>query len=253
MKNIVSGKIFLLGKEVSEIDSLLPWKLIADISKFFESEGTSFAFEDKTKDVIINEENGPVIIDSTAKIESFTILNGPIYIGKNVLIKSHSNISNSIIEESCKIKGEVHSSIFQPFSNKAHEGYIGNSFIGSWANLGAGTTTSNLKNNYSNVFVKWDGNLVDTDTIFFGSVIGEHVKTSIGTNLNTGSIIEMGCNVVSQSFPPRHIPSFSFYYKGKISKISFEDFKDTAAKAMSRRNRDFSTEEDTFIDLYKKD
>ena len=63
----------------------------------------------------------------------------------------------------------------------------------------------------------------------------------------------MGCNVVSQSFPPRHIPSFSFYYKGKISKISFEDFKDTAAKAMSRRNRDFSTEEDTFIDLYKKD
>ena len=253
MKNIVSGKIFLLGKELSEIDSLLPWKLIADIPKFFESDSISFAFEDKIKDVVINEENGPVIIDSTAKIESFTILNGPIYIGKNVLIKSHSNISNSIIEESCKIKGEVHSSIFQPFSNKAHEGFIGNSFIGSWANLGAGTTTSNLKNNYSNVFVKWDGNLVDTDTIFFGSVIGEHVKTSIGTNLNTGSIIEMGCNVVSQSFPPRHIPSFSFYYKGKISKISFEDFKDTAAKAMSRRNRDFSTEEDTFIDLYKKD
>ena len=63
MKNIVSSKIFLLGKEVSEIDSLFPWKLIADIPKFFESEGTSFAFEDKTKDVIINEENGPVIID----------------------------------------------------------------------------------------------------------------------------------------------------------------------------------------------
>ena len=178
-----------------EIDSLFPWKLIADIPKFFESDSTSFVFEDKTKDVVINEENGPVIVDSTAKIESFTILNGPIYIGKNVLIKSHSNISNSIIEESCKIKGEVHSSIFQPFSNKAHEGYIGNSFIGSWANLGAGTTTSNLKNNYSNVFVKWDGNLIDTDTIFFGSVIGEHVKTSIGTNLNTGTIIEMGCNL----------------------------------------------------------
>ena len=192
-------------------------------------------------------------IDSSAKIEPYTILNGPIYIGKNVLIKSHSNISNSIIEESCKIKGEVHSSIFQPFSNKAHEGFIGNSFIGSWANLGAGTTTSNLKNNYSNVFVKWDGELVDTDTIFFGSVIGEHVKTSIGTNLNTGTIIEMGCNIVSQSFPPRHIPSFSFYYNGKISKISFEDFKDTATIAMSRRSRDFSTEEDTFIDLYKKD
>ena len=253
MKNIVSSKIFLLGKEVSEIDSLLPWKLIADIPKFFESDSTSFVFEDKTKDVVINEENGPVIVDSTAKIEPFTILNGPIYIGKNVLIKSHSNISNSIIEESCKIKGEVHSSIFQPFSNKAHGGFIGHSFIASWVNLGAGTTTSNLKNNYSNVLVRWDGELLDTESIFFGSIIGEHVKTSIGTNLNTGTIIEMGSNIVSQSFPPRHIPSFSFFYNGKISKISFKDFKVTASIAMSRRNIDFSSIESIFLDLYKKD
>ena len=251
MKNIVSSKIFLLGEEVSEIDNLLPWKLIADIPKFFESD--SFISEYKIKDVVINEEDGPVIIESTAKIEPYTILNGPVYIGSNVLIKSHSNISNSIIEHDCKIKGEVHSSIFQPFSNKAHDGFIGNSFIGSWTNLGAGTTTSNLKNNYSNVSVKWNGDLVDTESIFFGSVIGEHVKTSIGTNLNTGTIIEMGSNIVTQSFPPRHIPSFSFYYKGKISKISFEDFKNTATIAMSRRNRDFSSVKDTFFNLYKKD
>ena len=248
-----SGNIYLFGEPLSDVGNILPWNLVNDISKLFDGQHTSFSSVKDIEDVVINEENGPVIIDSSAKIEPYTILNGPIYIGKNVLIKSHSNISNSIIEESCKIKGEVHSSIFQPFSNKAHEGFIGNSFIGSWANLGAGTTTSNLKNNYSNVFVKWDGELVDTDTIFFGSVIGEHVKTSIGTNLNTGTVIEMGSNVVSQSFPPRYIPSFSFYYKGKISKISFEDFKDTATIAMSRRSRDFSTEEDTFIDLYKKD
>ena len=231
----------------------MPWKLIADIPKFFESDSFSFVFENKIKDVVINEEDGPVIIESTAKIEPYTILNGPVYIGSNVLIKSHSNISNSIIEHDCKIKGEVHSSIFQPFSNKAHDGFIGNSFIGSWTNLGAGTTTSNLKNNYSNVSVKWNGDLVDTESIFFGSVIGEHVKTSIGTNLNTGTIIEMGSNIVTQSFPPRHIPSFSFYYKGKISKISFEDFKNTATIAMSRRNRDFSSVKDTFFNLYKKD
>ena len=103
------------------------------------------------------------------------------------------------------------------------------------------------------MFVKWNGDLIDTKSIFFGAVIGEHVKTSIGTNLNTGTVIEMGSNVVSQSFPPRYIPSFSFYYKGKISKISFEDFKDTATIAMSRRNRDFSRDEHTFLDLYKKD
>jgi len=253
MKNIVSSKIFLLGEEVSEIDNLLPWELIANIFKFFEQSSLSFVSPNKTKDVVINEENGPVLIDPTAKIEPYTILNGPIYIGKNVLIKSHSNISNSIIEDYCKIKGEVHSSIFQPFSNKAHEGFIGHSFIASWVNLGAGTTTSNLKNNYSNVSVKWDGELIDTKSIFFGSIIGEHVKTSIGTNLNTGTVIEMGSNIVSQSFPPRYIPSFSFYYNGKISKITFEDFKDVASKAMSRRNIDFSSIEGTFFDLYKKD
>jgi len=253
MKNIVSSKIFLLGEEVSEIDNLLPWELIANIFKFFEHSNLSFVSPNKTKDVVINEENGPVLIDPTAKIEPFTILNGPIYIGKNVLIKSHSNISNSIIEESCKIKGEVHSSIFQPFANKAHEGFLGHSFIASWVNLGAGTTTSNLKNNYSNVLVKWNGELIDTKSIFFGSIIGEHVKTSIGTNLNTGTVIEMGSNVVSQSFPPRYIPKFSFYYNGKISKITFEDFKDVASKAMSRRKIDFSSIEAAFIDLYKKD
>ena len=241
MKNIVSSKIILLGKEISEIDNLLPWKLIADIPKFFESD--SFISEYKIKDVVINEEDGPVIIESTAKIEPYTILNGPVYIGSNVLIKSHSNISNSIIEHDCKIKGEVHSSIFQPFSNKAHDGFIGNSFIGSWTNLGAGTTTSNLKNNYSSVSVKWNGDLVDTESIFFGAVIGEHVKTSIGTNLNTATVIEMGSNVVSQSFPPRHIPAFSLFYKDKLMKIKFDDFCDTVEKAMKRRDKTLSSSE----------
>ena len=124
------------------------------------------------------------------------VLTGPLFIGENCLIKSHSNIANSIINNNCKVKGEIHTSIFQPFSNKAHEGFIGHSFIASWVNLGAGTTTSNLKNNYSNIFVRWDGELLDTKSIFFGSIIGEHVKTSIGANLNTGTIIEMGSNII---------------------------------------------------------
>ena len=81
------------------------------------------------------------------------VLTGPLFIGENCLIKSHSNIANSIINNNCKVKGEVHTSIFQPFSNKAHEGFIGHSFIASWVNLGAGTTPSNLKNNYSNISV----------------------------------------------------------------------------------------------------
>ena len=210
MKKIISSNIYLLGDASNIIDHILPWKLIEDIPKLFEDKNLAKMKNPAIKDVVINQENGPVVIDISATIEPYTILNGPVYIGSNVLIKSHSNISNSIIEDNCKIKGEVHSCIFHPFSNIAHGGFIGHSFIGSWVNLGAGTTTSNLKNNYSNVFVKWNGDLIDTKSIFFGAVIGEHVKTSIGTNLNTGTVIEMGSNVVSQSFPPGNIPCISY-------------------------------------------
>ena len=95
--------------------------------------------------VHIDKSSGPVFIENSAFVEPFTILRGPIYIGHNSIIKSHSSITNSVIGPGCKIAGEVSNSIFQSNTNKAHYGYIGNSFIGEWVNLGAGTTTSNLK------------------------------------------------------------------------------------------------------------
>ena len=242
---IINDKVFLPKQGLK-----YPWEWISKIDYFFqniESSNSSF------NDVIINESFGPVFIADSAKVDPFTIINGPVFIGENCLVKSHSDISNSIINHDCKVKGEIHTSIFQPFSNKSHEGFVGHSFIGSWVNLGAGTTTSNLKNNYSEISIKWNGSLINTNSIFLGSIIGDHVKTAIGTNLNTGTVIEMGSNIVSQSFPPRHIPFFSFYYKGKTTKISFEDFKNTAKKAMARRNVDFSSVEDAFLSLYKKD
>ena len=248
MKNFIS-EIILFDQKSSVEDMQFPWEIINNISNIFTNQSNAFK---NYENVIINTENGPVIIDDSATIEPFSVLNGPLFIGKNCLIKSHSTIANSIINHDCKVSGEIHSSIFHPYSNKAHEGFLGHSFIGSWVNLGAGTTTSNLKNNYSNVSVKWDGDLVDTGSIFFGSVIGDHVKTAIGTNLNTGTVIGMGSNVVSQSFPPRYIPPFSLYYKGKVTKISFDDFCETAQKAMSRRELSLSTEEkDWFYNIYK--
>ena len=248
MKNFISGTI-LFDQKASLDDMQFPWEMISNISNLFTNQSSTFK---NYENIIINEENGPVIINDSAIIEPFSVLNGPLFVGNNCLIKSHSTISNSIINHDCKVSGEVHSSIFQPYSNKAHEGFLGHSFIGSWVNLGAGTTTSNLKNNYSNVSVKWDGDLIDTGSIFFGSIIGDHVKTAIGTNLNTGTVIGMGSNIVSQSFPPRYIPPFSLYYKGKIAKISFDDFCETAEKAMLRRKVSLSEEEkDKLHNIYK--
>jgi len=111
-----------------------------------------------------------------------------------------------------------------------------------------------LKNNYEEILVKWNGSLLSTGTIFFGAVIGDHTKTAIGTNLNSGSIIEMGSNIVSQTFPPRYIPAFSFYYKNKLSKISFDDFRTTASIAMKRRKIELSSSDiKAMKELYEKD
>ena len=250
LKKIIISDLVLLDKSSPLFETVkYPWDLINSIPDLF-SELTSTY--DSKKNVIINDSNGPVVIDDTATIEPFTVLNGPLFIGKNTLVKSHSTISNSIINHDCKVSGEIHSCIFQPYSNKAHDGFLGHSFIGSWANLGAGTTTSNLKNNYSSISVKWDGKLIDTESIFFGSIIGEHVKTAIGTNLNTGTVIELGCNIVSQSFPPRHIAAFSLFYKNKSMKIQFDNFCDTAEKAMQRRNRSLSSSDKSVLkSIYK--
>lgn len=243
---IINDQIFKIDD-----DFKYPWQWVNNINHFFNEVSSS---SHEQAHVIIDESEGPVFISESSIIEPFTILKGPLFIGKNTTVKSHSNISNSIINHDCKIKGEVHSSIFQPFSNKSHEGFIGHSFIGSWVNLGAGTTTSNLKNNYDEISVKWNGSLIRTGTIFFGAVIGEHVKTAIGTNLNSGSIIELGSNIVSQNFPPRFIPAFSFYYKDKISKINFDDFCKTAKIAMKRREIKLSSSYTTALKkLYEKD
>ena len=250
LKKIMISDLVLLDKSSSLFDTIkYPWDLISNIPDLFLEK--SSAYNDR-ENVIINDSDGVVMVDDTAIIEPFSVLNGPLFIGKNTLVKSHSTISNSIINHDCKVSGEIHSCIFQPYSNKAHDGFLGHSFIGSWANLGAGTTTSNLKNNYSSVSVKWDGELIDTESIFFGSIIGEHVKTAIGTNLNTGTVIEVGCNIVSQSFPPRHIPAFSLFYKNKSMKIQFNNFCDTAEKAMQRRNKTLSSSQKSILNsIYK--
>ena len=244
LKKIIISDLVLLDKSSSLFETIkYPWDLIDNIPDLLSEKSSTY---NDRENVIINDSDGIVIVDDTATIEPFSVLNGPLFIGKNTLIKSHSTISNSIINHDCKVSGEIHSCIFQPYSNKAHDGFLGHSFIGSWANLGAGTTTSNLKNNYSSISVKWDGELIDTESIFFGSIIGEHVKTAIGTNLNTGTVIEIGCNIVSQSFPPRHIPAFSLFYKNKSMKIQFDNFVILQRKRCKEEIRPFLPQKNLF-------
>ncbi|HCA67166.1 MAG TPA: hypothetical protein DEP11_02820 [Candidatus Jacksonbacteria bacterium] len=140
--------------------------------------------------VIFNTDQGVIIIDDCAHVYPFSYIEGPCYIGAHTEIKSHSQIrKNTSIGHHCKIGGEVSGSIFQPYTNKAHHGFVGDSYIGSWVNLGAGTTTSNLKNTYGPVRIEYSGEKIDTGMQFLGCIIGDYVKTAINTSIYTGKII----------------------------------------------------------------
>ena len=191
----------------------------------------------KYENVHFNESSGPVVLSKDVQIEPFCYLKGPLFIGENSTIKSNSKISNSVIGPYCKIGGEVSGTIIQGFTNKSHYGFLGNSFVGEWVNLGAGTTNSNLKNNYKNVSMIINNQLINSNKLFLGSFIGDHTKTAIGTMLNTGTKIGIGCNVLSQSFPSRNILSFNMINNNQIKKTTFKEFIEVVKKTKLRRNK----------------
>jgi UDP-N-acetylglucosamine diphosphorylase/glucosamine-1-phosphate N-acetyltransferase len=187
---------------------------------------------------VINATTGPVVIGKNVTIESHTMLQGPLFIDDDVVVRSFARIrGGSSIGRGCKVAEEISKSIIHPFTNKQHEGFLGHSVIGSWCNLGAGTTTSNLRNDYAPIKVQVGNGLVETGGLFFGSVIGDHTATAIGTTLNTGTVIGIGSNVVGAGFPPRYIPSFHWGGSGNLKRQSFEVIIFTIRTMMARRNQ----------------
>ena len=195
---------------------------------------------------IINAEKGPVYIDKNVHLYGQSYIEGPVYIGPDTIISPLSKIKDTVIGSNCKIGGEVESSVIQGFSNKVHEGHLGDSFVGEWVNLGAGTSNSNLKNNYTSVKVQLSEELVDSNSLHIGCYIGDHVKTAIGTLINSGSVINPASMVSSHGFIPKTLPPFSWYVNRKLDKMDFNKFVMTAKKVKERRNQTFSSNEETF-------
>ena len=198
---------------------------------------------------LINAENGAVIIDSGVSIYGQTYIEGPAFIGANTIINPLTKIKKAIIGQKCKIGGELDSSIVQGYTNKVHDGHLGNSFLGEWVNLGAGTTNSNLKNNYSPVKVHINNKLVDSESLHIGCFLGDHVKTAIGTLINTGCVIGSASMIASYGFIPKTLPPFSWYVNKKHQRIDVDKFILTAEIVKKRRNKNFSRAEK---ELYKK-
>tara|TARA_B110000196_G_C21127010_1_gene656363 strand:- start:335 stop:1522 length:1188 start_codon:yes stop_codon:yes gene_type:complete len=203
--------------------------------------------------VLINAENGPIIIDSDVTIYGQTYLEGPLYIGKSSLVKPLTQIKNSAFGPMCKLGGEIDTVIIQGYSNKVHEGHLGDSFLGEWVNLGSGTQNSNLKNNYSSVNLMLNNKTIETNKIHIGTFIGDYTKTAIGTKLDSGSVIGLGSMIATYGFPPKLINPFTWYVNGEKRKVILDKFLKTTYHSMIRRDKTLSNFEIDFLKkLYNK-
>ena len=191
---------------------------------------------------VLDVRNGPIVLGPGATVQAGALLRGPVVIGASSTVAMGAVIYGpTAIGPHCKVGGELNRVNMQGYSNKGHHGYLGDSVIGRWCNLGAGTTCSNLKNNYSEV-KQWrhsTGQLEPTGLQFCGLVMGDHSKCGIGTVFNTGTVIGTACVLFEVGFPPKHLPDFSWYNarSGERTAHSLDKMLATAEHVMDRRGK----------------
>ncbi len=186
---------------------------------------------------------GPVYIGANTRVEAHAAIYGPSAIGPNCIV-SAGKYGGVSIGHTCRLGGEIEESIFQSYVNKHHAGFIGHSYVGSWVNFGAMTTNSDLKNNYSTIRVQSGGVSRDTGSIKVGSFIGDHTKFGIGTLLNTGIVIGVGCNIFGGSLvTDKEVPSFRWGNSSGWETHQFEKAVDTASRTVERRKQKLSDQE----------
>ncbi|MEQ9279301.1 MAG: putative sugar nucleotidyl transferase [Balneola sp.] len=195
--------------------------------------------------VILMADKGPVFIGPNAVIEAGAILKGPVAVCNNATVKMRARIyDSSTIGPFSKVGGEVSSTIFHSYSNKAHDGFVGNSIFGQWCNLGADSNTSNLKNNYDFVRIQdWETKeFYRVGFQFFGTVMGDHSKTSINSMLSTGTTCGVSSNIFTSDFPPKYIPSFTWLDGVKNPEFRFDKALEVMKAMMARRKIELSDE-----------
>ena len=189
---------------------------------------------------ILDASKGPIYIGKDVNIQIGTLIQGPAALLQGATTNIGAKIRpNTTIGPGCKVGGEINHCIFFPYSNKSHEGYLGNSIVGSFSNLGALTNGSNLRNDIQPVSL-YDYSLKaprNTGMKSLGQIIGDFVTTGVGTNLNTGTVIGSHCNLSSIGFPPRYIPSFSFGEYPSLKQFDFEKAYASACAWIEMKNQ----------------
>jgi hypothetical protein len=184
--------------------------------------------------VVFDVRHGVVVIEAGAEVRSGTRLEGPCWIGAGCRVVG-GFIRASAFGPRCVVRGEVATSVFVGYANKAHDGFVGNSVIGYWVNLGAGTTTSNLKNTYGQVRLEVAGARLETGRTFLGTLFGDHAKTAIGTMLSTGTVVGAGASVFGDGGVPKYVAPFAWGYAGDRT-LTEDGFLRIAERVLPRRN-----------------
>lgn len=187
---------------------------------------------------ILNTKNGPIYIGKNAEIMEGATVRGPMALCQGSTIKMGAKIyGDTTIGPSCKVGGEVSNTVFYAHSNKGHDGFLGNSVIGEWCNLGADTNSSNLKNNYAQVKL-WNyskNRFIPTGLQFCGLIMGDHSKCGINTMFNTGTVIGVSANIFGASFPRNFVPSFTWGGASGFATYAIPKAFETARIVMLRR------------------
>lgn len=223
---------------------------IINPSQIFIEEGAAVEY------AVLNAKNGPIYIGKEVEIMEGSLVRGSFVMCEHSRLHMGSKIyPGTTIGPHCKVGGEVNNSILMGYSNKGHEGFLGNSVIGEWCNLGADTNNSNLKNNYSEIKL-WDYTseaYINSGLQFCGLMMGDYSKSAINTQFNTGTVVGVSANVFDAGFSPKFIPSFAWGGSAESKQFELDKSFEAASKMMERRKKILTEEEKQILrHIYQK-
>jgi len=205
----------------------------------------------RVKASILNATSGPIYLAQNAEVMEGSIVRGGLALGAHSALKLGTKVYGATtLGPHCKVGGEINNSVILGYSNKGHDGFLGNSAIGEWCNLGADTNNSNLKNNYDEVKA-WsyvDGRFSKTGQQFCGLIMGDHSKSGINTMFNTGTVVGVSANVYGAGFPRNFIPSFTWGGPQGTTEYMIKKALDTANRMMQRRGLQVDDVERTILE-----
>lgn len=200
----------------------------------------------KVEACILNTSGGPIYLGRDTEMMEGSVIRGPFALCDHSTVKLSTKVYGATtVGPHSRIGGEVSNSVIIGYSNKGHDGFLGNSVLGEWCNLGADTNNSNLKNNYANVklYSYSKQKQIDTGLQFCGLIMGDHSKSGINTMFNTGTVVGVGSNIYGGGFPPTHVPDFSWGGSEGFEPYKLEKLFETAERVYERRSLKLSDEE----------